>query len=269
MNNQLYTSLLAKYIIIDVAKIILSYMNKFQLRHVASIHFKNITDIFTHNDEAYIFHPRAIHKIVNTDFKLYTFKRNIIPEKIIDDKNILITDFAHPLGGTIIMFNVTNCQKTKFPFHMSHYPVTVNESYIIIRDYTNCYTVYDLNKCLKLGQFKSIFHTSDSESAIIRNIIYIVVRNEQLIVKKYSLSGKHIEDIKFNDHNCKVKICHNEIIVYQNHKILFYDLNGELLMTTHTDIKSDIDNITHFSATSNYVYVVESEQQLNIYNRVI
>jgi hypothetical protein len=274
MAKPIYISVLSKYIITDIAKIVLSYINKHQLYHVTIIPLDYCTNesdrdvnIITSNDNAYVWYfDNIIHKIIENTIDPYEFPDYIFPIKMLEKDTVLVIDKDVTLG----IYNIANWQFIK----KIPYPANViagNERYIFFSGYPY-FRIYDFKNNNKIGKFDQTFQASN-ESEIIGNIVYLVNRNYP-IIHKYLLSGKHIGDIELKKiirSECTIKIRRDEIVVAQNKKILFYDLEGSALATTQINEKMGKANdgwVTQFSVTSKYVYIVDSKKKMHIYKRI-
>jgi hypothetical protein len=102
---------------------------------------------------------------------------------------------------------------------------------------------------------------------ITHELIAYLVHDDEPIISKYSLSGAHIEDMKFEKSNwesCHVRIHNDEIIMYSYSEIIFYDLNCNELAFITMDRSSSF-----YSVTSNYMYIKYDDENLHIYERII
>jgi hypothetical protein len=265
-NETKYKLILIEHFPSVIVDLILSYMNKYNVRHIEDIIVDDYYRIFIRDNDIFVY--KLDNNTLYGKHKTYKIPKNNKMIEFIDDERVLLLNY----GRYHKILNIQNSQiiddlqfigiDKEFCTHKNEYMVFKDSDgkNIFIFDVINKKLVCNIAFQIKISH----------ESLIIDNMLFITGRYEPIIFK-YSILGEHIQNIHFENRTlgiswfrCYININEHEIILTDGQNIIFYDLDGCQLNKINMNM-----NIDHRAITSSeYVHFL-SDKKINKYKRVL
>jgi hypothetical protein len=200
-----------------------------------------------------------MYKIINDTLKQQNWPKNLIPQGTLDRDNVVWRN------NLINQINIYNLKTEK---NIGYLPGTEALHYNN-RDCKNIMftamsfrkiVVYNIDK-KSICHIKQLNFRCSYRSRIVGDILYLIDA-DNIEIYKYTLSGNIIGSIEIYEK--QIEMCDHEIITLHNNLLSYYDFDGHKLKTVEL-----IASVESFQVTTNYVYVIDKSNTLNIYERVI
>jgi hypothetical protein len=204
-----------------IVSIILSYTNRYNLLSIES------SECWTYKFLREMFHTKKISASIQNSIN-FNDLHDIINEKI-----ILIRDSSNKQYKLIDMDTSQIIKKFYYDDNWGYYCASDGKYMIFKKGWTQI-NIVDINEMKIIGTIKSLYPVTH-EIMIVNDIVYLTANSFKIILK-YTLSGEYIDKICFEKelvtsfwYRVCIKITHDEIVVIDHPKVLFYDLNGNKL----------------------------------------
>jgi hypothetical protein len=264
--------ILLEFLISDVTKIVLSYMDKHKLKYNKSIRLEGkqvLTDgkhIYIHDIELNTIETQSnlYQRSLRINPPIYHIPKNHICQYMIDENTCIL---YNRLGGKFQykIFNIKTSQIIKNIIVDNLYiALCSNDKYIIFVPGSDKISIFSIEKM----EFIENIGMSFKKISIIDNILYILVQYPNTIYKYNIVEKKMINIITFKEPSRNyMTILTNEIVVFWCNEIIFYDLDGKLISKTAIDKWAREDHVI----TQDHIYIADENDGYthHIYKRTL
>jgi hypothetical protein len=258
--------ILLEFLISDIVRIVLLYMDKHKLKYDKSQRLEG-KQVLTDGKKIYI-HDMRLNTIkiqseldqrsLQINQGIYQIPKNHVLTYMIDENTCMIFKVLDGKPQYEI-FNIKTAQIIKnIPLDKNITALCSNDKYIIF------YNVRDKIIIFSIKEMKFIqeINISFEKINIIDDILYIQISGN-MIICKYDMKGEQIGTIIIKNPSTydDITISTNEIVVFCYEEITFYDLTGNLISKTKIDRRVKYDYVI----TQDHLYIADENDGYTYY----